>query len=370
MLSRLAKVADARSSMPMLANVTMRATLSGGVTFSATDLNVAMTIHAPAWYVQAHGGICVNAKSIATLVGKLPGDDVAIRVTARAGIPVVVITAGSVSMTLDGAPDRDAPILPKSIAANFASVGAGAFSEMFERTGYSQCKDETRFHLNGTLFECDGTTARTVTTDGHRLTKLERSFGTGPVLAHGVIIPAKGCATIERLLGSKAKGDCEIATAGHYLFVRYMGTELALKLIDAQFPPYLQVIPNDHERLATMDRKGLIAALERAKLLCTATRGVKLTIGNGGCTLTSDSPDAGVSVESIKAEGCGAEGKPFSFGINAGYLIESLAEITDKMVTIAYGSELDPVLVRGTEDACSYAPQSAPFLAVVMPMRI
>jgi hypothetical protein len=38
---------------------------------------------------------------------------------------------------------------------------------------------------------------------------------------------------------------------------------IAVKLIDAQFPPYEQVIPKEHKKLITVDRMRLIDALRR-----------------------------------------------------------------------------------------------------------
>jgi hypothetical protein len=50
------------------------------------------------------------------------------------------------------------------------------------------CNDETRFHLNGVFFESGGSKCRMVLTDGHRLSKVERTFLSGPKLSAGVII--------------------------------------------------------------------------------------------------------------------------------------------------------------------------------------
>lgn len=278
-LKRLQSVSDAKSTLPILANIAIRATMTG-VTFSATDLNVSMTISAPvAWNVSSVGSVCVNAKSLATIVGKLPGDEVSLQVMNRAGIQVAVVTSGSVSMTLDGRSDRDFPKIPSATEGlTFSAVPAATLSDMFEKALFSICKDETRFHLNGILVESDGSTMRTVSTDGHRLTKIERSI-VGPRI-DGVIVAMKGCQTLVKTLGSKAKGTCDIAIKGPNMFVRYEGTELALKLIDAQFPPYMQVIPQGHPHFATVNRKAFLGALERAAVLCSQTRGVKITIGD------------------------------------------------------------------------------------------
>ncbi len=71
---------------------------------------------------------------------------------------------------------------------------------MFAKTAFSISHDETRQHLAGVLFESDGKTARMVSTDGHRLSKVGRELPGGPVLEKGVLIPRKGVGEIRRVL--------------------------------------------------------------------------------------------------------------------------------------------------------------------------
>ncbi len=62
---------------------------------------------------------------------------------------------------------------------------------MIAKTIFSVSQDETRQHLAGVLFEWDGTNARMVSTDGHRLSKVGRPLPDGPKL-DGRPDPAQG----------------------------------------------------------------------------------------------------------------------------------------------------------------------------------
>jgi DNA polymerase III sliding clamp (beta) subunit (PCNA family) len=53
-------------------------------------------------------------------------------------------------------------------------------------------------------------------------------------------------------------------------------TANAVELIDAQFPPYEQVIPKEHKKVITVDRMRMIDAQRRAQLMSSETRGVKI----------------------------------------------------------------------------------------------
>src|SRR5262249_61368240 len=82
--------------------------------------------------------------------------------------------------------------------------------DMLAKTLFSASIDETRYHLNGVLFESDGKRVRMVSTDGHRLSKVERELAGGPKLAQGVIIPRKGLQEMQRILEGQER-PCELA---------------------------------------------------------------------------------------------------------------------------------------------------------------
>jgi DNA polymerase-3 subunit beta len=254
-------------------------------------------------------------------------------------------------------PDRDFPKVPDHREATYATVESAVLREMIERTLFSICNDETRFHLNGVFFESDGSKARMVSTDGHRLSKVERTIANGPKLSAGVIIPKKGLLEIKKVLeqGPSAK----LAVKTPHVFLVQDDIAIAVKLIDAQFPPYEQVIPRDHKKIITVDRLRLIDALRRAQLMSSETRGVKIAAAHEGVTITSDNPDLGEVREELEAE---YNSEPIAIGFNPKYVVELLTQMSSDQVTIALGGELDPGLLRPlTGDD---------YLGVVMPMRI
>jgi DNA polymerase-3 subunit beta len=247
--------------------------------------------------------------------------------------------------------------VPDHREASYTTIESAVLREMIERTLFSICNDETRFHLNGVFFESDGSKSRMVSTDGHRLSKVERTIANGPKLSAGVIIPKKGLLEIKKVLeqGPSAK----LAVKTPHVFLVQDDIAIAVKLIDAQFPPYEQVIPRDHKKIITIDRMRLIDALRRAQLMSSETRGVKFAAAREGVTITSDNPDLGEVREELDAE---YGGDPIAIGFNPKYVVELLTQMTSDQVTLALGGELDPGLIRPfTGDD---------YLGVVMPMRI
>ena len=351
---RLAQgIADRKSTMPILANVLLRTDGKSKLVVAATDLNVSVSAEL-AVKVDKEGGLTVGAKPLHDIVSNLPGEDVVFK---RADNHWAEVRAGKVEFKLVGMPDRDFPKIPDHREVQYSKVEAPVLREMIDKTLFSVSHDETRFHLNGVLFESDGARGRMVSTDGHRLSKVERSLG-GPALPSGIIIPKKGLTEIKRTIEG-TNGACELAVAGNILFVRAGELALAVKLIESQFPPYQQVIPASNDKAVVLERTALLEALKRASLMSSDTRGVKLSLDKGILRVSSENPELGEVHEEIDV---GYAGPPLSIGFNPKYFTELLSQMTSEQLTLELSGELDPALLRPSD--------STDYLGVVMPMRI
>lgn len=356
-LQLLTHVADRKSTIPILSHVAIRSHAKGIVLY-ATDLGMTLTVTLGAAGALP-SGVAVPAKQLLDMVKILPGSEVTIDRTENG----ITLSAERAKSRIVGLPDQDFPKIPVAPeSTTFATVDAESILAMIDATLFSVCKDETRFHLNGALFEGTGDVVRMVTTDGHRLTLASRAVS--GVVQRGVIIPARGLQEIKRLLD---KGTCTLGFSASHVFVRQNGAELAIKLIDAQFPPYEQVIPRGNDRIVCVSRKALLSSFARAKTLTSATRGVRITADDDGdLVIASDNPDIGDLVERVAIDS--NPHRPIKTGCCATYMIEALDRIDDERVTIAFsGNELDPFMIRPSGDV---ALGDSEFTAVIMPMRI
>jgi DNA polymerase-3 subunit beta len=352
-------ISDRKSTMPILANVLLRTDGKDKLLVAATDLNVTVTAEL-ACKVVAEGGLTVGAKHLHDIIKSLPTEDVSVKRTEN---QYAEIRSGKVDYKVVGMADRDFPKLPNHREVKFAKVDAPTLRDLIAKTFFSISTDETRYHLNGVLFECDGKVARMVSTDGHRLSKVERPLEGGPTLETGIIIPRKGLMELRRALET-ADGAIELGIHNGHIFVRVGTTALSVKLIDAQFPPYDQVIPKENDKVAVAPRLGLLEALKRISIMSSdKTWGIKLALAKGELKVTSDNPDLGEAHETIDVS---YEGAPLTIGFNAKYFIELLGEMEGDEVKLELNGELDPGLVRPA-DAGKHG---GSYVGVVMPMRI
>jgi DNA polymerase-3 subunit beta len=340
--------------MPILANVLLRTDGKNRLLVAATDLNVSLSAEL-AVKVEREGGLTVGARPLHDIVANLPGEDVVFK---RAENNWADIKAAKVAYKLVGMPDRDFPKMPDHREVAYAKCDAALLREMIDKTLFSGSSDETRFHLNGVFFECDGARGRMVSTDGHRLSKVERTLTGGPSLPAGVIIPKKGLVEIKRALEAE-RGACDLAVQGSYVFVKTGDVALAVKTIESQFPPYEQVIPRNNGKVVVVDRAALLEALKRASLMSSETRGVRFSVDNGTLQVASDNPELGEVREELDVD---YKGGPVSVGFNPRYFTDLLGQMTTEQIRVELAGELDPAVVKPLE--------GEDYLGVVMPMRI
>src|SRR6478609_1669259 len=255
-------IADRKSTLPILANVLLRTEGKSKVLCAATDLSVTTTVALSA-KVDKEGGLTVSARQLFETVKGLPEDEVHVRATEQNWAEV---RSGKVEFRVVGMADRDYPKLPSIQEAETAQVESSTLREMIAKTIFSVSLDETRQHLSGVLFESDGTTARMVSTDGHRLSKVGRPMPGGPKLATGVLVPRKGVLELRRAIETR-ETPCSIGIHQGNFVLKADDVTISVKLVDGQFPPYDQVIPKDNERAFTVSRLGFLDALRRVSLM-------------------------------------------------------------------------------------------------------
>jgi DNA polymerase-3 subunit beta len=365
-LARTHGVADRKSSMPILSNILLTTDSTTSLRFAATDLYLGVAATAPA-EVKKGGSIAVSARTLFEIVKNLPDGDVHWTVGPN---HAAEIRSGKVRFRIPGMPGDDFPALPSPGSSDFFSVEAEVLGDLITKTQYSMSTDDTRPHLAGALFEGEGKLVRMVTTDGHRLSKIDHKLDeSSPMLSFSMLVPNKGITELKRLIDD-AKADAKankeeraqisVATAGGSAFFKREGITLSVKLADEQFPPYGRVIPQQQEKRVVMGRAGLVEALKRMSLVSSDTSGgVRFMVSPGSLRIVSENPDIGEGSEELDVD---YAGEAITIGFNAKYILDVLGSLSDDEVALELAGELDPGVIRPVGDTL--------FVGVVMPMRI
>ncbi|MCC6553182.1 MAG: DNA polymerase III subunit beta [Polyangiaceae bacterium] len=364
LVARCQGVADKKSAMPALANVLLAAE-GNTLRVAATDLYLGVTGQTQA-EVKTAGSVAVPAKDLLERVKAMP--DGPIQITTTEGAQTTLKAVGSPRRyTLPGIPGSEFPQLPAPAAdAPRLELPVDQLALLIARTHFSISTDETRAHVNSALFEWAGDRVRMVTTDGHRLSKMEATVA-GSSATATMLIPLKAIAELRRL-AEEARAEKESATvgitqSGPNAFFSVAGMQFSVKLVDAQFPPYQQVIPSMTERSVHAPRLAFDDALRAISLAANdRTGGVKLSLVPGTLRITSESPDTGNGFDELSVD---YQGPEVTIGFNAKYFRDVLGSIEDEEVVLGISGELDPAVLRPAGESSQQS-----YVAVIMPMRI
>jgi DNA polymerase III subunit beta len=363
-LARCQGVADKKSTMPILGNVLVEVSAPDQLRLAATDLYLGVSGTIPA-EVEKGGSAAVGARDLFERVRMMPDGKLSISVGPDSAMTLKAFGQPR-RYTLKGIPGAEFPTLPQPAeTATLLELGTEALSELITKTHFSIAADDTRLHLNSALFQWDGDKIRMVTTDGHRLSKMEIE-ALGKTASASMLIPLKGIGELKRLCDeAKAEGQTRIQLVqnGPNAFFRLPGLQLSIKLVEAQFPPYQQVIPSSSSHRVAVSRALMAEALRAVSVAANdRTGGVKLSLGDNVLGFSSESSDGGDGFDELAVEYSGA---PLTVGFNASYILQVLSSIEQDEVVLGVGGELDPATLQPAVQA-----EGTHYLAVIMPMRI
>jgi DNA polymerase-3 subunit beta len=186
-----------------------------------------------------------------------------------------------------------------------------------------------------------------------------------PAFSHTFQIALDGATALRSLVGKKAgkaKGRDPVALSrgGSHVFAKARGVTLALRCVEAQFPPYSQVIPASSAQIVTCNR-ALLAEVVDAIGPCANARTGALTLSLSGTRLTvaTHAATEGEAREALDVTRKGSR-SDFAIGVNFRYLKDALASIDEGEVTLSFSDALDPIVLRAKDGSVN----------VVMPFRI
>jgi DNA polymerase-3 subunit beta len=376
-------VVEKRSSLPILAHVLVECgkdTLSLG----ATDLEIGIRQQCKA-AVRKPGSTTSDARKLYEIIRELPPERIAVRST---GSGWVEVSSGRSRFRLASLDPKEFPAIVQPVVPSHGQEGkqmtppaclpdgqvsfrGETLREMIEKTIFATSPDETRLNLSGVFIEalpaCNAQTGqpqsklRMVASDGHRLALIEREAAiANPATWPKAILPRKGLVEARKML-ERTEGEVTLSIQGSIACLRRDDAELAMRLVEGEFPDYQQVIPRETVHTITFARDDLFGALRRLLVLTTErARGVKFHIEKERMEISVNTPDLGEGVEEIPVF---THAGPITIGFNGRYLTEVLNVMDEgQHVTLLLTDPVSPGLLRAEEDAG--------FSYVIMPMRI
>ena len=354
-LGHVQSVVERRNTIPILANVVLRAE-GGELSLTATDMDMDIATEVGC-SVMTSGTTTMSAHLLYDIARKLP-DGAEVEIAVKGGHAMV--SAGRSSFRLPTLPVEDFPAISSNeLPVNF-SLTAADMRDLIDATRFAISTEETRYYLNGIyIHKAESGELCAVATDGHRLAMTRQALPSGAAQMPSIILPRKAVSELRKLLDD-FDGDVLVGLSETRAEFRFGVVRLTSKLIDGTFPDYTRVIPVGNDRIMQVDVSAFSAAVDRVSTVASEkSRSVKMGLKSGVLTLSASNTDASSATEELEVS---YDGPEMEIGFNARYLLDIAGQVNSDLVEFALADQGSPSLVRAPGDEAS--------LFVLMPMRV
>lgn len=364
LVKALAKVqgsVEKKNTIPILANVKIT-TSANQISFITTDMDLMACCFCDA-KITEEGSTTVNSQLLFDIVKKTKnGSELAFELEEKS----ILIKTGKTKFNLPVIEADEFPVIETGEIINKFSISASNFRQILEKTRFAVCDDSTRYNLSGIYFHSKEINGKkyiaAASTDGHKLAsvaiKADEKFND----FEGVIIPKKTIGELLKITEDYSK-TIEISTSRTKIKAESGNIWLLSKVIDAQFPDYEQIIPNNNPIEIKIEKRRFIDAIDRISTIAADKhRSIKFTVKKNIMEVSSKTVDGGFANEEIEIELKGYDkDDDFIVGFNSRYLIDILSVVDEEQVIMKLLDHEAPVIITSKNSNNIY---------VLMPVKV
>lgn len=348
-------VVEKKQTLPILSHVLIQLK-DKQLTLTTTDMEIEIKASRTV-QTQEEISFTISAKDLIDIIKKLPESTIIEFIIEQSKI---YIKTNKNSFELNTFNHQEFHSLPKIENSDVININCQQLKELIEKTSFSMGNQDIRAYLNGLYFEVNQNSITVVATDGHRLSIGEVTQTNSLAEKRAVILPKKAVQELTKILSKSKHSEVDIHLSNNYFYLNSDNTTIISRLIDGNFPNYLQVIPTDFENTILIDRLEFLNSLQQALIFVDErTSGVKLIFKESQLNIFSHS-ERGQANTQINIKNFDKE---IEIGFNIHYLIAILTKLTT--------NEVNMVVPGGENQSCMLSsPEDETYQYVVMPMRI
>jgi len=334
-LGTVARVANARNPLPVLANVLLRVD-NNRLSLSATNLDIAITQFIGA-KITAGGSITVPARLMQDFIGSLPDGviDLSLEDTK------LHITTERYNSVINGIVADDFPVMPSITGGSTWNVPAATLKKALQQVAFAASADESRPVLTGVLLHTVGGRLYLAATDSYRLA--EKDLGLNK-LEVSMLVPASAMQDLLRILGDSEE-DVSITHDDQQVLFRVGDVELVARLLEGKYPEYRKLIPQQFAVTATLKRPDFLNVTKVSSLFARESAGsvtVEVDEASSKLSIRSVASQLGENTATAEAEVHGSG----SITLNSRYLLDALQALTTDSVVFSFNGKLEPTLLK------------------------
>lgn len=355
-LSFLNHAVSSRGQLPILSNFLLE-TKKGKFHISSTDLEMGIQTSIPA-NVEEEGKTTVPAKNFSELVSNLGEEKVTLSLSDQS----LKLTTGKVKSAFQTTPAEEFPKLFEEKGEEVAQIKREVIDKKMGRVVFAAAVESSRPALSGILLQKAKGGYIAVATDGYRLS-LQKNISIGEkgeVKDKDLLIPAR---LIKELISLKEEGDTlkmYVSEKSNQTIFEQGETVIVGRLIEAKFPEYEKIIPEEHNSKISFSRQDLQNAVRICSVFARETANIlKLSLKKDKMVVSANSPSVGENTVDVEAK---LDGEENEIAFNARYLSELLSNVEEDEMTFEMQGPFNSGVFRVVGDH--------DFLHLIMPIRV
>jgi DNA polymerase III subunit beta len=349
-LNTVARVANTRGTLPILANVLIKTT-GGRISIAATNLDIAITQYAGA-KVTDEGSITIPARLMQDFISSLPSSVINLELEDSK----LHITTDQYNSTINGVSAEDFPVMPAIEDGKTIHVGGLELKRALQQVVFAASGDEARPVLTAVYFHTTDGELHVAATDSYRLAAKKLGASSDDVT---LLIPVSAMQDVLRIV-SDFEGEVSITYNEQQVLFHIGDVDLVARLIDGKYPDYWKLIPATFANTATVKRTDLVNIAKVSSLFARESAGsIKVIVDEaaGSVSIRSIASQVGENTASATGEVSG-DGE---ITVNSRYLLDALHAFSGDDVQFCFNGKLEAVVLR--------EPAKSDYTHLIMPLK-
>ncbi len=361
-LGLVSHATSTRTQLPILSNFLITAK-DGKLYISATDLEIGIEAQVQA-KTEEEGAVTVPAKTFLELLGNIPPGKISLS-TTKEGLELRGEKIRTLFQTISA---EEFPRLYEEKGQEVMVIEKEDMVNDFGKVVFAAGQDQSRTALSGVLVESGVGEEELgflfVATDGYRLS-LKKNISKEEKAkkikdAVSMLVPAR---VVRELISiSKDGEDVRVYVSKEKNQIMFCQEEITLvgRLIEAEFPDYKKIIPQDSSTKASFSREEMLRAVRACYVFSKETAGiVKISVLKNRIVVSANTPSVGENTIEVEAK---TQGEENEIAFNARYLLDVLSNVEEEGMSFEMTGPLNPGVFKIENDNS--------FLHLIMPIRV
>ncbi|MBR5227057.1 MAG: DNA polymerase III subunit beta [Clostridia bacterium] len=340
-LNSVSKTVATKTTLPIQEGILIE-TIGDNIKLTTNDLEIGTEYTLKA-EIESMGTTVIDMKTFNEIIRKIESNEITFEVNN--GIFVIKSTSGVFKLQTMNADEYKR--LPVFNVEKQIEISQKLFKEMVKKTVFAASVDINRPVYTGVLITVNGNVIDVVAIDGYRMA-IKKELLDSYTSDFKAIIPAKVLTEVIKSIDDEDNKKVKIGVNRNQALFEMGECTVVSRIIDGDFINYNNVLPAEADTKVTINRRGLLDAIERVAIFSRDVSEkdkkipvkVSIKLDSLEVSCVSVTGDAKEIVNSV------VEGKELEIGFNPKFLMDALRVIEDEEINIELGTSISPLVIK------------------------